>query len=273
MRSGFRPLRRFGQHFLKDRSVARRIVESMDIREGDHVLEIGPGEGVLTEFLMGSPAERIIGIEIDHRLASFLKKRFGHDRRFELIEKDFLKLTLAPLIRGGKKLRGIGNLPYSITTPILFRILDNRSRIQDLTVTLQREVGERIASPPGSKKYGIPSVLFQVFSRVKILFILSRNLFYPVPEVDSSVVQFRFFDRPLYDIEDVRFFCHLVRTVFGQRRKMLKNTLKKIVGDEEALGSVSVDLCQRPEVLSVGNFVQLSNELRQRIDRRSRGRG
>ena len=272
MRSGVRPLKRFGQHFLKGRSVAERIVESMDIGEGDCVLEIGPGEGVLTEFLMDSAAERVIGVEIDRRLADWLRERFGQNERFELVEGDFLQLDLSTLVRRGKKVRVVGNLPYSITTPILFRVLDHRAWVKDLTVTVQKEVGERIASPPGSKAYGVPSVLFQVFSQVEVLFFIPRKAFYPVPKVDSSVLRFRFFDRPLHEIEDVTFFRDLVKTVFGQRRKMLRNTLKKIVKDEKILETVSADLFQRPEELSVSQFVRLSNELVQSSDRRTRGR-
>ncbi len=258
---GFHPLKRFSQNFLKDRSIAERIVESLNIKKNDHILEIGSGEGALTEFLLKSSAERIVGVEIDRRLAEQLRKKFGGDNRFELIEKDFLNLDLESLIAGGEQLRIVGNLPYSITTPVLFAVLDHRSLVKDLTVMVQKEVGERITSPSGSKKYGIPSVLFQLSARIELLFPVHRGAFYPAPKVDSVVIQFRFFNQPRYKVADVDFFVSLVKTAFGQRRKMLKNTLKKIVIDEKILEQTSVNLHQRPEELSVAQFVQLSNEL------------
>jgi len=245
----------------------------MDIGEEDCVLEIGPGEGILTEFLLESPAERVVGVEIDTRLVEGLSQRFGQDERFELVEGNFLEFDVTSLIKGRKKIRVMGNLPYSITTPILFRVLDHRAYVEDFTATVQKEVGERITSPSGSKAYGIPSVLFQAFSRVEALFPIPRGAFYPIPKVDSTVLRFRFPDRPLYEIENANLFCDLVRTTFGQRRKMLKNTLKKIIKNENVLETVSVNLCRRPEELSVSQFVQLSNELTKGLDRRSRGRG
>ena len=161
MLSGIRPQKRLGQHFLRDRSIAERIIQSMSIGCEDRVLEIGAGEGVLTERLIESPARRIVAVELDSRLAGWLKGRFEQNERFEIIEADFLKLDLGPLFSGDWKIRAVGNIPYSITTPILFRLLDDREKVRDVTVTLQKEVGERIISPPGCKAYGIPSVLFQ----------------------------------------------------------------------------------------------------------------
>lgn len=271
MCAAVRLLKRLGQHFLKDRSVARRIVESLEIEEGDCVVEIGCGGGVLTAFLVESRAERIVGIEIDRRLVRGLKERFGENERVAWVEGDFLDVDL-PGLGGRKKLRIVGNLPYYITTPILFKILDNRHAIQDCTVTVQKEVGERMTAGPGTKAYGIPSVLFQVHSRAELLFLIPRHRFVPVPGVDSAVLRLRFLDRPLHEIDDVDFFHDLVKTVFGQRRKMLRNTLKQIVGDEKVLESVSTDLSRRPETLSVAEFVRLSNSLTHLLDRRSLGR-
>lgn len=261
MLSGIRPRKRLGQYFLRDRSVAKRIIDSMEICEGDNVVEIGGGEGVLTEFLLKSPAERIVGVEIDNRLADWLRERFIREEKFELIEGDFLKLDLSSLIKDGKKIRVVGNIPYYITKPILFHILESRSWVQDITATVQKEVGERISSRPGTKVYGVLSVLFQVFGQVDPLFFIPRDLFYPVPEVDSSVIRIRFFNEPLYEIKDLDFFRCMVKTVFAQRRKMLRNTLKNLIIDEKMWESVLVDLSQRPEELSVVELVQLSNEL------------
>ena len=273
MRSHARPIKRLGQHFLRDRSLSQRIVESLGIGESDQILEIGPGEGALTEFLLESSAERIVGVEIDRRLAGGLRRRFGHDPRFELLEEDFLKLDLLTIIKVQKKIRVVGSLPYNITSPILFKILDHRRDVQDLTVAVQKEVGERIASPPGTKSYGIPSVLFQLFSQMDVLFSISRNAFSPKPEVDSLVLRLKFYETPLYNVKDALFFRLLLKTVFGQRRKMLKNTLKALVEDERMLHAVSLDLHRRPEELSVADFVELSNTLTQEsCGRTHRGR-
>ena len=261
MGSNIRPYKRFAQHFLRDHFLARRIIDSLKIQSGDHVLEIGPGEGVLTEFLIKSPAERIIAVEIDFRLASILRGKFKQHRQFELIEGDFLKSDLNSFVIGEKKLRVVGNLPYSITSPILFSLLDRRSIIDDVIVTVQKEVGERITSPPGSKVYGIPSVFFQLFSQTEILFTIQRSAFYPKPKVDSAVLHIAFLPQPRYKIEDEVFFRKLLKTVFSQRRKMLRNSLKSMVKDEKVLKLIPIDLSQRPEELSIEEFVLLSNEL------------
>ncbi len=261
MGSDVRPYKRFGQHFLRDRFLARRIIDSLQIQSGDHVLEIGPGEGVLTEFLVKSSAERIIAVEIDFRLASILKGKFRQQSQFELIEGDFLKIDFNSFLMGQKKLRVVGNLPYSITSPILFNLLDHRASVQDAIVTVQKEVGIRITSPPGSKAYGIPSVLFQLFCQIKALFTIPGSAFYPKPKVDSIVLHITFLPQPRYRIEDEAFFRQLVKVVFGQRRKMLRNSLKGLVKDEKVLKSIPIDLSRRPEALSIEEFVLLSHML------------
>ncbi len=261
MRSDVRPLKRFSQHFLRDRFLSRRIVDSLNIQSGDHVLEIGPGEGALTEFLVKSPAERIVGIELDSRLSRLVNERFGQNNHFELIEGDFLKSDFTTFVKGERQLRVIGNLPYAVTSPILFNLLESRSCVRDVVVTIQKEVGERITSRPGSKIYGIPSVLFQLFSETEILFEIPRNAFYPAPKVDSIVIRITFRPKPRYPLMDGVFFRKVLKAVFGQRRKMLRNTLKGIVHDETMLKKCSMDLSRRPEDLSVEEFVRLSNIL------------
>lgn len=272
MLSGIRPQKRLGQHFLRDRSIAERIIQSMRIGCEDRILEIGAGEGVLTERLIDSPARRIVAVELDSRLAGWLKGCFEQNERFEIIEADFLKLELEALFSGEQKIRAVGNIPYAITTPILFRLLDKREKVRDITVTLQKEVGERITSPPGCKAYGIPSVLFQMQSRIDVLFSIPRQAFYPVPKVDSIVLRFQFLDRPLHDVDDLSFFSRMVKTAFGQRRKMLKNTLKSLVVDEKRFLDAPIDLHRRPEELSVADFAVLSNALIRLTLGRSRGR-
>jgi len=261
MQHRIKPRKKLGQHFLKDLFFARKIIESMGIQKDDHILEIGPGQGELTELLLESPAERIVAVEIDPECVQLLRNRFGEEKRFHLIQADILNVDLGQWMERDNKIRIVGNLPYNITSPILFRLLGLRSSIRDMTIMVQKEVGERLTSPPGIKAYGIPSVLFQVYSRIKTLFFVPRTAFYPIPKVDSSVLTFQFFDPVPFDIKNAELFERVVKTTFGQRRKMLKNTLKQIVTDENRLNELSVDLKKRPESLSVDQFVQLTNEL------------
>jgi 16S rRNA (adenine1518-N6/adenine1519-N6)-dimethyltransferase len=267
VQSGIRQLKKFSQNFLKNQLVARTIIDSLNIKRGDIILEIGPGEGILTELLINSFADKIIGVEIDFRFARWLRHRFIDEKRLFLIDEDILKVDINSLAIGENKIRIVGNLPYAITSPILFYLLNNRMRIQDITVMIQKEVGERISSKPGSKVYGIPSVLFQIYSSIEMLFSISRNEFYPVPEVDSCVIKMTFFDEPCFNIIDNVFFNSLVRSVFGMRRKMLRNSLKSIYNEEINQNKISIDLSRRPEQLSIEEFVRLSNELIQQNNR------
>jgi len=260
-----RPLKQLGQHFLKDRNIARSIVESVDIQEGDAVLEIGPGEGVLTERLLESCASQIICVEIDSRLADILHQRFGSDSRFRLVHDDFLSNDGFSHFDDNTKIRVVGNLPYSITSPILFHLLEKRDRIEIFVAMMQREVAQRIVSGPGSKIYGIPSVLFQMVSHPEILFPVSRKSFRPIPKVESAVMRFRFLPEPAHPVQDEQLFIQIVKTTFGQRRKMLKNTLQSFITKIE-LEQTPMDLTQRPEQLSCKQFADLSNWIVDRME-------
>lgn len=266
MGSGITPRKRLGQHFLKSGELAARIAGALAIEDGDVVLEIGPGTGILTEALLESRASSIIAVEIDEGCCEVLENRFGHDDRLRIVQQDILDIDPCDIASDREKLRVAGNLPYYITSPILFRLLDSRSCVRDAVVTVQKEVGDRLVSPPGTRVYGIPSVLFQAFGRVERLFDIDRKAFHPVPAVDSAVIRVTFFEESPYGIEDTAFFQRMVRTVFGQRRKMLRNTLKAVVRDEERLKTLPVDLSRRPEALSVAGFVQLSNALSKKQD-------
>ena len=261
MNTQFRPKKKLGQHFLRHEDDARRIVESIAIQPGDRVIEIGPGEGVLTGFLMASDAAELTCVEVDDRLIPWLEARYGTDSRMRLVHADFLKWPIPAPEAGSTKYRVAGNLPYYITSPILFRLLDERSKIRDATVMIQKEVAERLVSGPGSKAYGIPSVFFQLYGKVKLLFTVPREAFMPVPEVDSAVISIQFLDEPIVPIPDEDFLKKMVKTVFGQRRKMLRNTLKSFVTDPAWLEKLDVDIQRRPEELSPEAFVALSGKL------------
>lgn len=253
------PRRRWSQHFLTDSRLAQRIVESMKPEADDSVLEIGPGRGILTSPLLDSQAGKVVAVEIDPELAAVLKDQYT-DERFHLITGDFLEIEWKDRLREGRW-RVIGNLPYAITSPILFRLLEYRQWIHDITVMVQREVAERLAGVPGTRAYGIPSVLFQAQSRVETLFHVSRGSFFPVPGVDSSVIRMTFYRKPRYSIINEGFFVAMVRAMFQQRRKMMRNTLAAWTGIPDLDKKVKTDLSLRPEALGVSGLVDLSNEL------------
>jgi len=250
-----------GQHFLKDKHIAEKIVNTADIEKGDWILEIGPGDGMLTQYLLNTAAEKVTAVEIDRRFADLLQKKFTRMENFEVICKDFLKCADEFFMNINRKIKVLGNLPYYITSPILFKLLDYRSNILSSVFTVQREVADRLTSDPHSKTYGIPSVLFQLYSEVEQVFSISRNSFFPVPEVDSSVVRIIFFENPAYPLENEEFFRILLKKLFSQRRKMIRNTLKTVIRDKKLLNELSIDLTKRPENLTIKQFVQLSNEL------------
>jgi len=260
-----RPLRRFSQNFLEDPIYARKMVAAMAVQNSDTLIEIGPGEGILTRRLIESPAEKIIAVELDRRCAERMRQLFPGEDRFRLVEQDFLKVDLSSIEPAADQIRIVGNIPYAITSPILFHLLDSRQRIRDFTVTVQKEVGRRITGSPGSKDYGIPSVLFQLHSEVRILFDIPPEAFRPAPRVESSVLYGRFFGEPKYPLEDEGFFRTFVKALFGQRRKMIRNTVKKWSLDKESWGSMSRFLDLRPEALSVEQLVSLSNHVYGRL--------
>lgn len=258
MSAEFRPRKRLSQNFLTDPNIARKIVGCMNIQSGDCIVEIGAGTGALTGYLLQSPAKEIIAVELDARLIARLRSQF-HDRsQLTLVHQDFLKFDFGPLIIRGQKLRLIGNLPYGITSPVLFHILDHREYIQDMVVMMQKEVGQRLSASPCTKAYGIPSVLFQAVSTIGNLFTVPPNAFRPVPGVESIVLHIKFTRQIRTNAPDWNLFVKIVRTAFNQRRKMLRNTLGKWISKNER---VPIDLKRRPEQLTVEEWKQLSNAI------------
>jgi len=233
----------------------------MHPEEDDIVVEIGPGEGVLTRHL-ASTVRKLIAVEIDLRAVEQLNSEFDV-RELEIVHGDFLEFDLSIIRRRFRKpIRVIGNIPYRITTPILFHLLDHREHVRDMTLMLQKEVAERIVARPANKEYGILSVFFQFFTDVRKLFDVSPNAFFPKPRVVSSVVRFLPLKSPRYPLTDEAFFRAMVRSVFGKRRKTLRNSLKYFFGEQNPdLSTAGVDLQRRPEDLSIQELVALSNRL------------
>ncbi|MDP4198524.1 MAG: 16S rRNA (adenine(1518)-N(6)/adenine(1519)-N(6))-dimethyltransferase RsmA [Bacteroidota bacterium] len=259
-----------GQHFLIDSKAHERIVRAVAPVERDVVVEIGPGTGLLTKHLLATPLRHLIAFELDARVIPGLRSDFeSFGDRFEVIEGDFLQADLSALAeRFSSDLRVTGNIPYYITSPILFKLIDARECVRDATLLLQREVAERLVAKPSTKAYGIPTVLANFFGSVKLLFHVPAGAFRPVPKVDSAVVQLDFrldyfarsgTERPANF--DAARFRTLVRTLFGMRRKTIRNNLKGLVSPVTLLELESSDekrfLDLRAEALDLCDFLAL----------------
>ncbi len=259
MTGGIRPRKSLGQHFLRDDRIARRIVASMDPRPGELVLEIGPGEGALTRYL-AETAARLLLVDIDSRVVERMRAAYGD--RAEVRHQDILEVDPRTVVReyAVERLRVLGNIPYYITSPIFFHFLDHRDAVQDLTLMLQREVAQRLAAGPGSKTYGITSVLAGLLADVRLLFDVQPGSFYPPPAVTSAVVRVTMLPRPRFAVPDEAFFRTVVRTAFGKRRKTLRNSLRSLEGVDPGVVDAAT-LARRPEELSIQEFAELANAL------------
>ena len=260
-----------GQNFLQDPSVHQRIVKHLAPKPGDTFIEIGPGTGLLTKHLLDSPMKKLIAFELDDRAVPLLKEEFASEgQRFEVIQEDILKVDLdAVSEKEGAKLRVVGNIPYYITSPILFKLLDERDYVSDATLLVQLEVAERLTADPRTKEYGIPTVLANFFGEVKYLFKVPAGAFKPKPNVDSAVIQI--------DLERGYFarnaitppagfanetFRKLVRGAFAMRRKTLRNNLKGAgFGDKlpllESTHAGAIILGRRAEELTIEEYLAL----------------
>jgi 16S rRNA (adenine1518-N6/adenine1519-N6)-dimethyltransferase len=249
------PRKRFGQHFLHDPAVVQRIVAAVAPQPGDHLVEIGPGEGAITFELLRA-AGRLDAIELDRDLVAPLRARSAGLGELVLHSADALRFDFRPLAGAGGKLRLVGNLPYNISTPLLFHLLDQADCIRDMHFMLQKEVVERMAARPGGRDYGRLSVMLQARCTVTPLFTVGPGAFRPPPKVDSAVVRLAPLAQPP-DIADPALFARLVAAAFAQRRKTLRNTLKGHL-DAEAIAALGIDPGARAEVLALGDFVRLA---------------
>ena len=252
---GHQARKRFGQHFLADSHYVARIVEAIAPQPGDRLVEIGPGLGALTAPLLAR-AGRLDAIEIDRDLAARLAGRYAPDA-LALHIADALEFDFAAL---GERLRVVGNLPYNISTPLLFRLAANETRILDIHVMLQREVVARMTAVPGNADYGRLSVMLQARFAVQRLFVVPPGAFAPPPQVDSAIVRLAPLGAARPQLADEALFAALVAAAFGQRRKTLRNALRALC-DEGALRAAGVDPAARGETLGVGDFVRLANTL------------
>ena len=255
-----KPKKFLGQHFLKDLKVAQDIADTVDTFPELPILEVGPGMGVLTQFLVKK--ERLVKVvEVDYESVAYLREAYP-SLEDNIIEDDFLKMNLQRLF-GGHPFALTGNYPYNISSQRFFKMLDNKDLIPCCTGMIQKEVAERIAAGPGSKTYGILSVLIQAWYRVEYLFTVSEHVFNPPPKVKSAVI--RMTRNEVQDLGcDPKLFKQVVKTTFNQRRKTLRNSIKPILGKDCPLTEDAL-FNKRPEQLSVQEFIDLTNRVEQAL--------
>jgi 16S rRNA (adenine1518-N6/adenine1519-N6)-dimethyltransferase len=252
------PRKRFGQNFLHDHNIIFNILSSLQAKPDQHWVEIGPGLGALTEPLLKMGMQLDV-VELDRDLVALLKEKFK-DSELKIHSGDALKFNFGALVNDNEKLRIIGNLPYNISTPLMFHLLDNAFCIDDMHFMLQKEVVDRICAVPGSKKYGRLSVMMQYHCATELLFDVPPESFEPAPKVMSAIVRLIPHQTPPVQVNDMVKLNRVVTQAFSQRRKTLRNSLKKII-DENAIIDLNIDPTSRAEVLTLDEFARLSNLL------------
>jgi 16S rRNA (adenine1518-N6/adenine1519-N6)-dimethyltransferase len=253
------PRKRFGQNFLHDHSVIANIVASLQIKSGEHWVEIGPGQGALTIPLLDKNIFLDV-VELDRDLVRLLKDKFKDNKNLTIHSADALKFDFSALVKQDEKLRIIGNLPYNVSTPLLFHLLENASCIGDMQFMLQKEVVDRICAAPGSKKYGRLSVMMQYYCAAECLFEVYPESFEPSPKVMSAVIKLVPHLKPPVAVNDMVVFKQVVTQAFSQRRKTLRNSLKKLIS-EDCFISLGIDPVARAETISLKDYARLSNLL------------
>jgi len=251
------PRKRLGQHFLVDPGVLNRIINAAELNKDDLVVEIGSGLGVVTSEI-AKLVYHLIAIEVDKELLRISKDVLKSFQNITFVSKDILKTELDELTLG-RKYKIIGNLPYYITAPIIEKILEAKDKAELAVLMVQKEVAERMAAAPGTKKFGSFSVFVQYHAEVKLNSLVSKSSFHPWPEVGSAVVVLKPHKTPKFTVKDEKLFFDIVHKAFQQRRKQLRNSLKEynLAGNE----GLDIDLSRRPETLSVEEFTHISNFL------------
>jgi 16S rRNA (adenine1518-N6/adenine1519-N6)-dimethyltransferase len=255
---GLRPSRALGQNFLADPNTARRIARVANVEAGDRVLEIGAGLGSLTLALLEQDA-RVVALERDRKLRPVLEQVVAGHGDVRIVTGDALDIEFGPLLDDGRW-RCVSNLPYNVATPVVVRLLEDVPPVESSLVMVQREVGDRLAAAPGSAAYGAVSVRVAYYAHAKIVGVVPRTVFVPVPKVDSALVELVRRDRPPVDVPSPERLFELVRAGFAHRRKMLRRTLPAVLGDRtlRVLGEAAVDPRARPESLGLTEWAALA---------------
>jgi len=244
-----RPKKSLGQHFLKDDNIAKKIAGSLKALDIEQVIEIGPGTGILTKYLFEREDIRVTAIEIDAENVAVLKRKFSNQSE-QIIHQDALKYSFTDL--SPHSLAIIGNFPFNISSSLFFKILENRDRVDEVVCMVQHEVAERIAAPPGTKTYGILSVLLQAWYEIEYLFPVSPDVFYPPPRVTSAVIRLTRNDVTGLDCDE-KLFQRTVKACFNQRRKMIRNSIRNVCPE---ITSDHYLMQKRPEQLNISEFVE-----------------
>ena len=262
-----RPRKRLGQHFLVDRNILNKVIRTAQVRKEDVVLEVGPGLGGMT-LALAREAKKVIAVEIDPRLATMLKEKVAGHRNVEVMESDILKVDFKDFSETeGHPLKVVANLPYQISTPLLFRFIESREVFSAFTLMLQKEVAERMVAPPGKKDYSPLSIFVQLYLDASIRFFIKPSAFFPPPKVESAVVNMVWKDKPMVEAENEDWFKRVVRACFGYRRKTLSNALKHSeLSLPESIGlkmeKIGIDPRRRPETLTIQEFASLAEVLK-----------
>lgn len=251
--------KRFGQNFLIDHGIIRDIVRSVHPHKDDVIVEIGPGKGAITQ-LLADACDNLNVIELDRDLVPWLKVKFEKHPNFQLYQADALQFDFAQLMRNDKPLRIVGNLPYNISTPLIFHLLSYASKVQDMHFMLQKEVVKRMAAQPGESAYGRLGIMVQYYCAVEDLFDVPPTSFDPAPKVDSAIVRMIPYKELPFVANNIKTLETLVNVAFQQRRKTLRNSLKQLLTTEQ-MESLPVDLSLRPEEISLPEYVAMSNLL------------
>jgi 16S rRNA (adenine1518-N6/adenine1519-N6)-dimethyltransferase len=254
-----RPKKRFGQHFLRDRLVLARILKALAPKADDHLVEIGPGTGALTQLLLAH-CRQLDAIEIDRELVALLTAKFKDAPNFTLYCANALSFDFTRLAAEGEQLKILGNLPYNISTPLLFHLFGQKPAIGEMLFMLQKEVVERLAAAPATRQYGRLSVMAQYHCRIEKLFTVGPESFYPPPKVSSSIVRLTPYPVPPVEVGDYACFQAVVAAAFGKRRKTLRNALKSLL-PEAAIRACGVNPGARAEELPLSAFAALSQTL------------
>lgn len=271
-REGLAPRKSLGQHFLVDRSVIERMVDLAQVSERDAVLEIGPGVGALTDVL-AARAARLYVVEYDRGLAVVLRRKFAAHPEVKVIAGDALEVDLRGEIPE-TEVKVVASLPYNVSVPILFRLIEERRVFPDLTVMVQKEVADRLLAKAGTRAYGGPSVLFQLYAEPIGRFRVSSSSFYPRPQVASEVLRVRLAPSPRVPVAEPRLLAAIVRAAFNQRRKMLRNAVQALVEPlglplpvwDEVFAAAGVDSRARGETLDLAAFARLSDAAGRALD-------
>ncbi len=247
--------KRFGQHFLHNQNVVQHIITAINPQKNQTIIEIGPGKGVLTDPLL-EYVDKVHVLEVDRDLAQALAKKYTDEQKIVIHCIDALTYNFKGL--GNQHLRIIGNLPYNISTPLIFYLLENSQFIEDMVFMLQEEIIDRMCAAPGNKDYGRLSVMVQANCHVEKLFTVNPDAFSPPPKVMSAIIKLRPYDKFLQQISDYPCFTHIVKQAFSQRRKTLKNCLKGMLGEQQIM-NLGISPKARAETLLIDNFIQLAN--------------